>query len=403
MGIFSKLWKGVKKTFKKIFKPIKKAFKGFGKFMNKIGIIGQLAMSFILPGIGNALIGAYSGMVGSLAAGSLGTIGKAAGWVLGKAGQFAKTISTGFKTVTSAVTDFIGAAGKYVGGKLGKIGIGTMKDITLKQAFGAEGWAGKLVSNFNKFTDAGKGLFTDGLSDFASKGIMTPAEFAAKQAAIPVEDLSIDTADIGDPSLDPLDPNSKFQKDFQRQFEINPEIDGKSLLGPQQQLPLEVVPSQQAIPVEDLSMTTAEIDSGVTPPSTPPPIKIPEAATDDMGFFEKVTGKKDMRQMMTDAPGDLLEYGAKSVLGLPGQMAQGQLMSLIQGEPDPYEQGPLWGGSTYAYQSLDYSQLAGGNSPLNNFENYTAFNDYYNMYNNEPRGQYGGIDAFNAFSQRGTA
>ena len=84
-------------------------------------------------------------------------------------------------------------------------------------------------------------------------------------------------------------------------------------------------------------------------------------------------------------------------------MAQGQLMSLIQGEPDPYEQGPLWGGSTYAYQSLDYSQLAGGNSPLNNFENYTAFNDYYNMYNNEPRGQYGGIDAFNAFSQRGTA
>ena len=58
MGIFSKLWKGVKKTFKKIFKPIKKVFKSVGKFMNKIGIIDQLAMSFILPGIGNALIGA---------------------------------------------------------------------------------------------------------------------------------------------------------------------------------------------------------------------------------------------------------------------------------------------------------------------------------------------------------
>ena len=156
MGIFSKLWKGVKKTFKKIFKPIKKVFKSVGKFMNKIGIIGQLAMSFILPGIGNALIGAYSGMVGSLAAGSLGTIGKAAGWVLGKAGQFAKTISTGFKTVTSAVTDFIGATGKYVGGKLGNMGIGKMQNITLKQAFGAEGWAGNLVDNFSKFADAGK-------------------------------------------------------------------------------------------------------------------------------------------------------------------------------------------------------------------------------------------------------
>ena len=411
MGIFSKLWKGVKKTFKKIFKPIKKVFKSVGKFMNKIGIVGQLAMSFILPGIGTALSGMFSGMVGSLAAGSLGTIGKAAGWVLGKAGQFAKTISTGFKTVTSAVTDFIGATGKYVGGKLGKMGIGTMKDITLKQAFGAEGWAGNLVKNFTKFTDSATGLFTDGLSDFAKKGIMTPAEFAAKQAAIPVEDLSIDTADIGDPSLDPLDPNSKFQKDFQRQFELNPEIEGKSLLGPQQQLPLEVVPAAfetgyQVDPTTGQRVqgsTRYAIDAPPSASSIAPAITPESASSAKMSLFEKVTGKKDMRQMMTDAPGDLLDYGVDTVKGIPGQMAQGQLMSLIQGEPDPYEQGPLWGGSTYAYQSLDYSQLAGGNSPLNNFENYTAFNDYYNMYNNEPRGQYGGIDAFNAFSQRGTA
>jgi len=394
MGIFSKLWKGVKKTFKKIFKPIKKVFKSVGKFMNKIGIIGQLAMSFILPGIGNALIGAYSGMVGSLAAGSLGTIGKAAGWVLGKAGQFAKTISTGFKTVTSAVTDFIGATGKYVGGKLGNMGIGKMQNITLKQAFGAEGWAGNLVKNFTKFTDAGKGLFTDGLSDFAERGIMTPAEIAARQE-IPVEDLSTQAREIDQidgraapqeviNTVDTLDPNKNYRISSidGAPYEVAPDTTRSMLADP-------AAPAS-TIPIPEAASATA------TDVAT-------DAATDDMGFFEKVTGKKDMRQMMTDAPGDLLEYGAKSVLGLPGQMAQGQLMSLIQGEPDPYEQGPLWGGSTYAYQSLDYSQLAGGNSPLNNFENYTAFNDYYNMYNNEPRGQYGGIDAFNTFSQRGTA
>jgi len=425
MGIFSKLWKGVKKTFKKIFKPIKKVFKSVGKFMNKIGIVGQLAMSFILPGIGNALIGAYSGMVSSLAAGSLGTIGKAAGWVLGKAGQFAKTISTGFKTVTSAVTDFIGATGKWVGGKLGSMGIGKMKDITLRQAFGAEGWAGKLVENFTKFTDSATGLFTDGLSDFASKGIMTPAEIAARQE-IPVEDLSTQAREIDQidgraappeviNTVDTLDPNRNYRmSDLDgAPYEVAPDTTRSMLADP-------------AAPAADTSNRLLDnVKRGnriraATPPST---IRIPEAtsasatatatdvatdvatdaATDNMGFFEKVTGKKDMRQMMTDAPGDLLEYGAKSVLGLPGQMAQGQLMSLIQGEPDPYEQGPLWGGSTYAYQSFDYNQLAGGNSPLNNFENYTAFNDYNNMYNNEPRGQYGGIDAFNAFSQRGTA
>ena len=38
MGFFSKVWKGVKKTFKKIGKGIKKAFKSVGKFMGKIGI-----------------------------------------------------------------------------------------------------------------------------------------------------------------------------------------------------------------------------------------------------------------------------------------------------------------------------------------------------------------------------
>jgi len=404
MGFLSKIWKGIKKVTKKIFKPIKKIFKSIGKFMNKIGIVGQIALSFLLPGIGTALSGMFSGMVSSLAGGALGTIGKAAGWVLGKAGQFAKTISTGFKTVTSAVTDFIGAAGKYVGGKLGKIGIGTMKDITLKQAFGAEGWAGKLVSNFNKFTDAGKGLFTDGLSDFASKGIMTPAEFAAKQAAIPVEDLSIDTADIGDPSLDPLDPNSKFQKDFQRQFEINPEIDGKSLLGPQQQLPLEVVPSQQAIPVEDLSMTTAEIDSGITPPSTTPPSTIPDAAASTKkSLFEKFTGKKDMSTLVKDAPGDLFDYGVDTVKGIPGRAIDNQVMALIQGRPEAYEEGYLWDGNTYAYQSQDYSRITGGAASDDYFASFINFNDSNGMYNNLPQGQYGGIDAFNTFYQRGTA
>jgi hypothetical protein len=424
MGIFSKLWKGVKKTFKKIFKPIKKVFKGFGKFMNKIGIIGQIAMSFILPGIGTALSGMFSGMVSSLAAGSLGTIGKAAGWVLGKAGQFAKTISTGFKTVTSAVTDFIGATGKYVGGKLGKMGIGTMKEITFKQAFGAEGWAGNLVKNFSKFTDSAKGLFTDGLSDFASKGIMTPAEIAARQE-IPVEDLSTQAREIDGGSLqevsNPIDGRAAPQE------VINPADPTTSMLAPRDNaveaynkmvndnLPLEssytVDSAGQRIPASSRFNPNAKNPylnpkgvSAPTPPSTTPPIKIPDVASSTKkSLFERFTGEKTMEDFTTKLPGKTLQYGVDTIKGIPGQMVQGQLMSLIQGEPDPYEQDPLWGGSTYAYQSFDYNQLAGGNSPLNNFENYTAFNDYNNMYNNEPRGQYGGIDAFNAFSQRGTA
>ena len=54
MGIFSKAWKSVKKGFKGAFKGISKgiksAFKKFGKFMGKIGIVGQLAMSVYFTG-----------------------------------------------------------------------------------------------------------------------------------------------------------------------------------------------------------------------------------------------------------------------------------------------------------------------------------------------------------------
>ncbi len=65
MGFFSKIWKGLKKGVKSIGKGIKSAFKKFGKFMNKIGIVGQIAMSFILPGLGEILGAMTSTMMGS--------------------------------------------------------------------------------------------------------------------------------------------------------------------------------------------------------------------------------------------------------------------------------------------------------------------------------------------------
>ena len=58
----------LRKTFKKIGKGIKKAFMKFGKFMGKIGILGQVAMMFILPGIGQAIGGAIKGFIGQTAA-----------------------------------------------------------------------------------------------------------------------------------------------------------------------------------------------------------------------------------------------------------------------------------------------------------------------------------------------
>jgi len=177
MGLFSKVWKGVKKGFKKIGKGIKSAFKKFGKFMGKIGVFGQIAMMFILPGIGGALMkglgSAFSGLVGtagttaatagataattagataattaastaattaattaaSTAAttaattagtgmlGSSSALIRGAGKVLEAAGNFVKVGHSAFQTVTQGITSFVGEMGKTALNKIPGINI----------------------------------------------------------------------------------------------------------------------------------------------------------------------------------------------------------------------------------------------------------------------------------------
>ena len=116
MGFFKKIFKGIGRVFKKIGKGIKRAFKKIGKFMNKIGIIGSIAMMFILPGIGAALFKSFGAMAGKMAtltgrfAGlqgtALGSLVKGAGAVMKGAHQFVQTGVNVFKTVTNGITEF---------------------------------------------------------------------------------------------------------------------------------------------------------------------------------------------------------------------------------------------------------------------------------------------------------
>ena len=73
MGFFKKLGKKLKGAFKKIGRGIKKGFQKFGKFMNKIGIMGQIAMFFILPAVGSAMLRGIGGIAGLGTGASLGT------------------------------------------------------------------------------------------------------------------------------------------------------------------------------------------------------------------------------------------------------------------------------------------------------------------------------------------
>ena len=125
MGGLSSAWKSIKGGFKKIGRGVKKAFKKFGKFMGEIGFLGQLAMTFLLPGIGGLMakglgslfgitnVTSFAGFAGQLAnhsniiAKAAGTVMRAGQWVFNKA-QYP------FKTITHAVTNF----GKFATNKI---------------------------------------------------------------------------------------------------------------------------------------------------------------------------------------------------------------------------------------------------------------------------------------------
>jgi len=122
MGFFSKIGKGIKSAFKKIGKGIKSAFKKFGKFMGKIGILGQVAMFFIMPYVGAALGGMFTGAAGALATntvgGALGAVGQAAGKVMQFVGNTVGKAGTAFNNITQGVTDTLGNFAKTASNKM---------------------------------------------------------------------------------------------------------------------------------------------------------------------------------------------------------------------------------------------------------------------------------------------
>lgn len=121
MGFLSKIGKGIKGAFKKIGKGIKSAFKSIGKFMDKIGIVGQIGLSLLLPGIGSALSGMWGSVVGGLQAysGVGASIVNGAGNFLNAATKVASNITKPFTTITEGVKNVVGETLKAGANALG--------------------------------------------------------------------------------------------------------------------------------------------------------------------------------------------------------------------------------------------------------------------------------------------
>lgn len=189
MGFLSKLWKGVKKTVKKIGKGIKSAVGKVGKFMDKIGIVGQIGLSLVLPGVG-AMLGQWAG-VASTGFGS-GFI-NAFKTVVNAGIEIGTKASSMFSTVTEGVTNVLG---EVAGATLNEMGLGdTVKNL---------GWdiSSKSFTSVGNVASQAWDATTASVGDLFSKSTLTATNKYALQAAAE-ESLASGASEFSKFTVDP--------------------------------------------------------------------------------------------------------------------------------------------------------------------------------------------------------
>lgn len=199
MGFFKKLFKGVKKVFKKIGKGIKKAVGKVGKFMGKLGIVGQIGLGLLLPGIGS-MMGSMFGnlatsMIGSTMGGIGGAVVRGAGHVINAAVNIGTGAGNMFKSITEGVTKVVG---DLTGATLNKLGFTKIGSIDISSKTFPKAWETTKEAFFNVAEKGGDLFSMDTLTAenvFTQKATEAAAEAtisgtAAQEVASPAVDYS---------------------------------------------------------------------------------------------------------------------------------------------------------------------------------------------------------------------
>ena len=130
--LFKKVFRSIKKVFKPIGKELKRGLKGVGEFFGKLGPVGTLALSLMIPG-STTLMGSLGSVVGNVAA-----TAPFQGTIFGPLGKViqgvAKVANTGGK-VFNSITKFVGDT------------VNTITGGTFKQPEMLTGPDGKMIVN----------------------------------------------------------------------------------------------------------------------------------------------------------------------------------------------------------------------------------------------------------------
>jgi|TARA_R110000803_G_scaffold79556_1_gene145226 hypothetical protein len=325
MGFFSKVFKSVGKVFKKIGKGIKSAFAKVGKFMGKLGILGQIGLGLLLPGIGGML-----GKWAVTAMGSSSAIVSAAGHFVNAAVNIGTKVGSVFKTVTEGVTAVVGetvgaalnvipGADKLVLSATKGLGINAGQGINIanKSFSSIFDVAGKAMTNV---ASAGRNLFSmdtlTGTNKFAlkdqlqkqlKKDIGDPFRSTEQTLAEKIQATDFDAPKLADGSIDQfaIDPNMPIDSSISKALQapsLAPTA-SSSLLAPNM-----TVPSVSLENLKGLDLSGIDVD---VPTGTIADTVVKEAVEETPSWMQEQIKKSTDKLVntFTDAPSQLLNKG----------------------------------------------------------------------------------------------
>ena len=147
--IFKKVFKSFKKILKPIGKELKKGLKSAGKAFGRLGPVGTLALSLMLPGLGT-FMGSLGTVVGNVAA-----TAPFAGTILGPVGQ----VISGVAKVAQAGGKVFSSISKYVGDTVNGLTGGSFKGEMVSKEVTNE-VTGKVTTEMVKNQGYKKGMST---------------------------------------------------------------------------------------------------------------------------------------------------------------------------------------------------------------------------------------------------
>ena len=337
MGFLSKAWKGIKNGFKKIGKAIKSGFQKFGKFMGKFGILGSLAMSMILPGIGGMLLKGLGNNVFNLglktvagqtgvsfsqftnALVSKGGARAALGHTLNFGGSIVGKVTAPIRSVTEGITTILKTGANAVGVNIFEpiaktIGIDNYEGAYFKEGLGEAAQQGKFFGESGGFASASKNARDVLRTAYGSKpeGVVDTPTAPTPQTSGPV---STDTYTIkpGD-TLSEIAAQNKTSIDSL--MKANPQITDQDVIRAGDtldfKLPEDVYPQ-----VERVSLPT-EVESSVIPEqamSAAPELDTPPLSLLDKGRGFVSDAVDSVTKSVREAPERLLT----EIRELPGE------------------------------------------------------------------------------------